>query len=234
MPTYLYCVIPAAHEPPAATVTGVERAPVRALSSDALDAWVSTIPEASIPVTLANVRAHDAVVRAAMSRATPVPARLGQVAAHDDDLRRWIREREDALNKSSERVRGCVEMTVRVLLRGERASGGVRACGEAPRDSGRAYLDWLRARQQTLRDRERQARELHEELARMTSGVIRETAGVSVNADAPLLEVAHLVPRDMIARHREMVRAVVEGRRGLRLMLTGPWAPYSFCTAANA
>jgi hypothetical protein len=233
MPTYLYCVIPAGYEPPPATVVGVELAPVRALSSGALDAWVSTVPEASIPPTLANVRAHDVVVRAAMSRATPVPARLGQVTAHDDDLQRWMRDRRDALIRSSERVRGCVEMTVRVLLRGGSASGGARECGEAPRDSGRVYLDWLRARQQALRDRESQARELHEEIARMTSGVVRETTGVSVNAAAPLLEVAHLVRRDMVARHREIVRAVVEGRWGLRLMLTGPWAPYSFCVAAN-
>ncbi|MGH7623764.1 MAG: GvpL/GvpF family gas vesicle protein [Gemmatimonadaceae bacterium] len=233
MPTYLYCVIPAGYEPPAATAVGVERAPVRALSSDELDAWVSTVPDASIPGTLANARAHDGVVRAAMSRATPVPARLGQVVAHDDDLRRWMRERQRALIQSSERVRGCVEMTVRVLMSGGDPAAGVRQGGEPPRDSGRAYLDWLRARQQALRDAERQARRLHEEIARLTSGVIRETAGVSVHAVAPLLEVAHLVPRDLIARHRDIVHAVVEGRWGLRLMLTGPWAPYTFCTAAS-
>jgi hypothetical protein len=233
MPTYLYCVIPAGHEPPAATAVGVELAPVRAVSCGELDAWVSTVPGTSIAGTLANARAHDAVVRVAMSRATPVPARLGQVVADDDDLRRWMREHAGVLIRSTERVRDCVEITLRVLLSEADAAAGERQGSEAPRDSGRAYLDWLRGRQLAQQDTERRARQLHEEIARQTRGVVRETAGVSVHAAVPLLEAAHLVPRGLIARHRDIVHAVVEERWGLRLMLTGPWAPYTFCTAAN-
>lgn len=231
MPTYLYCVIPAGCEPPAATRRGVDAAPVRQLDAAGVSAWVSDVAEASMTPSVARARAHDAVVRDAMARATPVPARFGQVLADDAALTAWLDERRESLVESLARVRGCVEMTVRILLAGRDTT----TPGPAPRESGSAYLRWVRERQQARQSVTDQAEFLRQAVARAVeaAAVVREVIWATVAPGARSLEAAHLVPRDLIARHREVVRSAVERDNRMKVMLSGPWAPYTFCAAGH-
>jgi hypothetical protein len=47
------------------------------------------------------------------------------------------------------------------------------------------------------------------------------------------LEAAHLVPRALVAKHKDVVRAAVERDHRMKVMLSGPWAPYTFCAAGH-
>ena len=230
MPTYLYCIIPAGHEAPAASQRGVDGAPVRELCASGLAAWVSDVPDTTMSPSVSRARAHDDVVRDAMARATPVPARFGQVLAGDTPVAALLDERRESLLESLERVHGCVEMTVRVLLAGQGA-----ASGPAPRESGSAYLRWVRERQQVRQAVSDQAEFLRRGVARAVeeAGVVREIVWATVAPGARSLEAAHLVPRALIARHREVVRAAVERDYRMKVMLSGPWAPYTFCSAGH-
>ncbi|HKV52462.1 MAG TPA: GvpL/GvpF family gas vesicle protein [Gemmatimonadaceae bacterium] len=230
MPTYLYCVIPAGCDPPAASRRGVDAAPVRALDTAGVTAWVSTITETSMAPSVARARVHDEVVRDAMARATPVPARFGQVLANDAALAQWIAERREPLVGSLARVRGCVEMTVRILLAGHDASSGA-----APRESGSAYLRWVRDRQQARQSVTDQAEFLRSGVARAVeeAGVVREMKWTRAAPGARSVEAAHLVPRELISRHREVVRSSVERDNRMKVMVSGPWAPYTFCATGH-
>lgn len=230
MPTYLYCIIPAGYDPPDASRRGVDAAPVRELRTSGLAAWVSHVPDLVVVPSVSRARAHDDVVRDAMARATPVPARFGQVLAGDTEVAGLLDERRGSLLESLERVRGCVEMTVRVLLAGHGA-----APGPAPRESGSAYLRWVRERQQVQQAVSDQAEFLRRGLARVVeeAGVVREIRWATVAPGARSLEAAHLVPRALIARHREVVRTTVERDHHMKVMLSGPWAPYTFCGAGH-
>jgi hypothetical protein len=208
----------------------VDAAPVRALDAAGVSAWVSDTPNASMSPSVARARVHDDVVRDAMARATPVPARFGQVLADDAALAQWIDERRESLVESLARVRGCVEMSVRILLAGHDA-----APGQAPRESGSAYLRWVRERQQTRQSVTDQAEFLRRGVARAVeeAGVVREVRWATVAPGARSLEAAHLVPRDLVARHREVVRSAVERDHRMKVMVSGPWAPYTFCAAGS-
>lgn len=230
MPTYLYCIIPAGYDAPAASRLGLDAAPVREVCANGLAAWVSHVPDMVVVPSVSRVRAHDDVVRDAMARATPVPARFGQVLADDSDVAALLSERRESLLESLERVRGCVEMTVRVLLAGHGA-----APGPAPRESGSAYMRWVRERQHVREAVSAQAEFLRRGLARAVeeAGVVREIRWATVAPGARSLEAAHLVPRMLIDRHREVVRTAVERDHRMKVMLSGPWAPYTFCAAGH-
>src|SRR5690349_25109557 len=89
MATYLYCVLaPRRSDAPALRLTGVGGAPVRAIVGAGLEAWVSTIDDAT-RVTNGRVMGeqavlHNDVVEAALATGqTPLPARVGSRYAAD-------------------------------------------------------------------------------------------------------------------------------------------------------
>ncbi|HET7135278.1 MAG TPA: GvpL/GvpF family gas vesicle protein, partial [Casimicrobiaceae bacterium] len=83
MSTHLYCVLPEDAPEVPGGLMGVDGGEVRALPVNGLVAWVSDV-ERNVPVSIDGVKAHDAVVEAALGLgATPLPARFGQRFAGD-------------------------------------------------------------------------------------------------------------------------------------------------------
>ena len=113
MTTHLYCVLPQeehASLPPG--LSGLAGAAVRALPVDGMVAWVSDI-ERGVPVSVDGVRAHDAVVEAALETgSTPVPARFGQRFDNDDACVAAIVSRAASVESLLDDLQGHVEMTL--------------------------------------------------------------------------------------------------------------------------
>ena len=250
MATYLYCLTDAGSVP-AADLCGLGEAPVRALPvAGRAAAWVSDLPVGLGPVTEELARAHDRVVRAALSRETPLPARFGQSFAGEKALLRELEARVEGIVQALERVRGGVEMTVRVLLPyvgGDLvSSGGIaglapgavalpesRPRSSTPVGAGRAYLARLRERQEAAADLRRQAEFLQARVARAVDGVVREEVCSEVMPGSQSFSLSHLVARDAVGPYRLAVDSLVEGDPGLRALVSGPWAPYSFARIAD-
>jgi hypothetical protein len=224
MATYLYCLLTEASGAGAPSLRGIEGAPVRAVEAGPLLAWVSDLSEGAVTATVERVRAHDAVVRAALEIETPLPARFGQTFPDDGALRASIERRREALLQALARVRGTVEMTVRALLDPTPPAPGRAPTGE----SGREYLAWLRERERKERAARTQADFLHRRISDAVLGMVREEARAPAQPSAGSLSVSHLVPRDAVTNYRLTLRALIEGDPQLRLMVSGPWAPYSF------
>jgi hypothetical protein len=215
---------------PSPSLRGLDGATVRIVDAGPLRAWVSDLTEGAASVTIERARAHDAVVRAALDVETPLPARFGQILASDDALRQSLDARRTELLRALERVRGAVEMTVRVLLQPSDAPAAMAPAGA----SGREYLAWLRERQRWERMVQAQADFLHKRIAEAVLGMVREEARALARPSAHLLSVSHLVPRDAVHSYRLALRALIDSEPLLRIMVSGPWAPYSFAELLGA
>jgi hypothetical protein len=231
MSVYLYCLLTAGAEAPPGALRGVGGGAVRALDAGGIQAWVEDVDAQLVRASAEVARVHDAVIRVAMERETPLPARFGQLFPSDDALRESLGPRREALLAALERVAGMVEMSVRVLL-AEPASTKGEAALEAR--SGRSYLLAVKARHAAQERTQERAGFLQERVAEAVRGVARAERRSSISASARSLGMSHLVPRDAVARYRTALRALSEGDPGLRLLISGPWAPYSFTEPRDA
>jgi gas vesicle protein GvpL/GvpF len=234
MSTHLYCVLPedAPGEIPPG-LSGVAGGQVRAIPVENLVAWVSDVAR-DVPVSVDGVRAHDAVVEAALETgSTPVPARFGQ--RFDDDLacQLALTSRAASVESIVTGVQGLIEMTIliapstrRMLRDLEPVIPDMIAAGRT--GPGRKYLDTLRAREAATGTIGRATDELAERIESATEGYVRKSTVHHTGTPLPLRTISHLVAREDLDDYREAIGAV-DGGSEFRFLVIGPRAPYSFC-----
>jgi hypothetical protein len=160
------------------------------------------------------VLAHERVLEAIMVRGPVLPVRFGTRLRSEEELATALRERQGSLLEALERVRGRVELGVRVLSGREerRATSAL---------SGR---DYLLGRVSEHRSHEQAARKLH--------GPLAELAVASRKSEQPsppaILVGSYLVDEAEVERFRERGDALGRRQGDLRVVVTGPWPPYSF------
>jgi hypothetical protein len=196
---------------------GLAEAPLVLETFDAIEAVVSVLAGGSIEPSEESVLAHARVVdELAASNDAVIPARFGRGFVNREALRTGVVDRQDELQAALERVRGCVELGLRVL-----------APAEEPAATPATGRDFMVDRLERSRRDEIAAEELHAPLA-----AIAKEATKSLRATPQLfLSAAYLVPRGDVERFREAVRAEQEEHPDLSFACTGPWPPYSFATA---
>jgi hypothetical protein len=197
-----------------ARADGIDGSELRtaALSRD-VDAVVSEIPETQ--PSEAAILAHAAVVEQLTDLNEAVlPARFGGGYQSDEALAEAIKGREEPVREALQRVRGCVEIGLRVFDQAPEVD-------DEPHGSGHAYM---RGRLEELRRAERTAAELHDSLS------ARARASTSSVLASPqlLLTSSYLLPRAEVEPFRLEVERMERNRRGLTFVCTGPWPPYSF------
>ena len=248
---HLYCILPQAARaaiPPG--LIGIAGARVRALALDRVVAWVSDLargPAAAVTGinghdALDGIKAHDAVVEAALSTgSTPVPARFGQRFENDDACRGALARRAEAVTSLVSAVQGFVEMTLLVTPSTRRMLRDLEPVVRTLRDrsepesfepsgggAGRAYLDSLRARDRSTRDVRIAAEALAARVSSAVAALVTRSAEHQAVTRLPMLTVSHLIRREGAATYRDTAVGVPTGGE-LRLLVIGPRAPYSFC-----
>ena len=218
--------------PPAASMTarGLDDAPLRARGHGGVAAVYSETPRGVVRPTPENVWRHEQVAEHLMAAGAVLPARFGTVLPGDDELDDLLRRNHARIVEGLGRVRGCVELGVRVLA--PQADNAGSADGAAPpagdKTSGRAYL--------LGRMREEQARRASEARAKDVAGRLHDLLRTAA-ADATLrvlptprflMAGAYLVPRGRVEEFRRRVGEAGDAHPGLRLLCTGPWPPYHF------
>lgn len=176
----------------------------------------------------ANLRRHDAVVRALWStQAAVLPARFGTTFGSIEELKTALNAREASLRASLARVRGRAQMTVR-LLSGSALKTPVSTSNPTmepasfgtpkPATSGTAYLRALAA--EAARSR------VVPGFEPLRDAVRRWVRDEQVDK-ADVITVYHLIPRRSAAAYRRALdRAAVAA--GMRVVITGPHPPYAF------
>jgi Gas vesicle synthesis protein GvpL/GvpF len=198
------------------STAGLEGTPLGVEELDGLDAVVGELGRERIEPTEEAVLAHARIVEelTAVNEAV-LPARFGRGYQNAQALRVAVAEQGDALRQALDRVRGCLELGLRVLAKPGDAAG--------PAQSGREYM---LGRLDQRRRAERLADEVHGPLAELARADTR-TVGATPQL---LLSAAYLVPRDTVDRFRSTLTELETAHPELSLACTGPWPPYSFAT----
>ncbi|MGP4000864.1 GvpL/GvpF family gas vesicle protein [Streptomyces sp. 8N706] len=239
-----------------AAVGGVAGAPVRLLEESGLAAVVSPVPadefaEGSLRAHLEDLdwlesiaRSHHLVVEAASALTTVLPLRLTTIYHDDDRVREILRSRQQAFKGQLDRLADHVEWGVKLYVvppvptANQSASSASAPAAEV--SPGRAYLrsrrrehhsreDAWRAAEEASRRIDAEARKLAIERARhrLQQGDLAQGPGQNVVNDA------YLVPRDLGEEFSTRVTRAAEGFEGVRVEITGPWAPYSFAAPSE-
>lgn len=189
---------------------GVDDAPLERRRVDGLELVVSDVPRDE--VTQEAVLRHAEVVEGLMSRSRAVlPAQFSRPFAGDAELVSAVEAKAPELGQRLHRVRGCVELGLRVI------APAAEAVPEA--ESGAEYL---RGR---LDEEQRRAR-LVATLDAPLAGLSQETVG-GPPANG-VLERAYLVRAEDVPAFLDAVRELEAANPELSLACTGPWPPYSF------
>ena len=223
MKLYAYCLVEDLDAFDANT-RGISGAAVRALQVDELAVLVTDFNADTVPVTRENALDHAAVVRSVLDRTTPLPFRFGTLVT-EQQLRSYITARKPALETNLSLVRGCVEMSVKIIweVRDE-----VEEQPEAERGIGTTFLAAKRREIVGSELRATQAGEISTWLHESVSGLIRSEKVIIQPSEKLFLTAAHLVGRDDLDRYRTKMGQVRDERPDLHFLFSGPWPPYNF------
>ena len=240
---YLYAVCRGLAPTALTGLRGIDGEPLEPVDHQDLLAVVSTVPMATFGEEPLRrhlediewledvVRAHDDVVRSVAVRAPTAPMRLATICFDDAAVRARLREWYVDLTHVLDRIEGCSEWSVKVLVP---SVADDDAAAEAPL-SGAAYLRRKQAQAQQRSLREGSAAALagrvHDELARLARASRRLPAQdprLSGLRGTMVLNAAFLVPDEAGAAFAEVVERLRDEDATVLVDGRGPWPPYSF------
>jgi hypothetical protein len=209
-------------------------------------AWASELAERTEPGR-AELLEHHRLVEAVCAVAACLPVQLGTWASSEEETRRLLLAREEALVGALARVGRRVEVAASCLWR-EPARGvapppsgthsypvplpegeGTRQgrLGQVERE-GTQYLRERRAAIEAREAREARARALAEAIERASGATGADARHRLCPSEAVALSSALLVGRDeaeaVVGRLRELAGQLAD----VELVVNGPWPPYSF------
>ncbi|MEC3992808.1 GvpL/GvpF family gas vesicle protein [Actinacidiphila sp. DG2A-62] len=236
-------------------------APLRVVESGGLGALVCDVPadrfgEEGLKRRLDDLaaleelaRGHHGVVAAAFDAVTVLPMRLACVYADDAGVRGMLATEAGGFSALLDSLEGHREFGVKVYA-DPRSAGSPPsparpegAEGEGARRAGGPGMDYLR-RRRAQRDGARRA---YAEAEAMVQRVVERASAFATAharhrpqqgalASGPgenVANLAFLVPRARQEAFTAAMEALGATRPGVRVEVTGPWAPYSFATAQD-
>jgi hypothetical protein len=227
---------------------GVGDAPVRVVEQGGLIALVSTVGLADFgEEALRNhledlawlestARAHHTVVDIVAAAAPALPLRLATVYRNDQRVREVLEDRRGEFVGALDRIAGRTEWGVKGYA--DLDEFATNTAADADTAAGSPGTSYLRRRQAERRDEEH----ARHEAAIFAERIDAELRGIAVagrlhppqdpqlsgHHGLMLLNAAYLVDDERAGEFRTAVTRLAERRPGVRLELTGPWAPYSF------
>lgn len=210
--------------------------PYDAFCTDGLKAQMEDLAKLEV-----LARTHHAVVEAAYESATVLPMRLATVYLDDTRVTSMLAERDAEFRELLSRLEDHVELGVKVYADPSAVPAPQQPEREPAMSPGRAYLQQRRAQRRTHRDSYAAAGAVAAEVParvadlvggrvshRPQQGDLAEGAGENIANDA------YLVPAARVDDFRTALEGLGDGTPGVRVEITGPWAPYSFATPREA
>jgi hypothetical protein len=158
---------------------------------------------------------HERVVETIMANGTVLPLRFGTQLEREEQLAAQLAARHDELSRSLERVRGKAELGVRMIPK--RPVSDRRAV----ETTGRGYL---LARVRAHRRYQQAIREVHAALLALSrASCIRQS-----QKPPAVLVAAYLFDSERVAEFRRQADQLARRQPGMKVIVTGPWPPYSF------
>jgi hypothetical protein len=238
MSLYAYCLSDEVTARTLESIRGVAGAAPVLIEHEGIIAVVSEYEDDSVHITRENILAHERVVQQVLAQTTPLPFRFGTLVS-ESRLRNYLTTQKGALESQLARVRGCVEMSVKVIRGPEsfddkstgqdsRTRTEQTSAADLSDGAGTAYLQ--KKKQEMMGDEllKERAEEIAGWLAKRLTCAVRDSV-VSVRPQETLaVAAAYLVERVRLVEYRERLREARRERREIHFLTSGPWPPYSF------
>jgi hypothetical protein len=221
---YAYCVLPATHPPPA-SLTGLDATPVAVVKVEDLLVWVSYLerPQPSVEA----VQAHNRVVEAAITEeVTPVPLRFGQWLEDESALRAAIAPRAADYRQKLQQFAGCLEFGLRLI--DPKNEEKARDVHTSPATSGFEYMQALRESSRLAEQARQHAEQVRARVLETLHDLVHAERVQEERTAHSVLTVSHLVARPNFDEYRARARHLRTVFPAMRLLVSGPWPPYSF------
>lgn len=217
-------------------VRGLDDGPLCSITYEGVVAVLSPISMGEVPPSETNLWRHEAVVEALMADRTVLPVRFGTVLAGDAAVQTALVTHHADFLANLQRVRGRVELGVRVLWDGDQGAtaGGPRLATTRARqpsqESGRTYMLARLEEERRTRARRQQAENLTAGLYATLRRLAVESTHRVLLTPRLLLTAAFLVEREQVAAFQRETERLAADHPALRFLCTGPWPPYNFVT----
>jgi Gas vesicle synthesis protein GvpL/GvpF len=225
MKLYAYCLTEAI-DSLLAPASGINGAAVRLLKVGDFSLLVSDFTGDTVPVNRDNALAHAAVVRSVLDRTTPLPFRFGTLVT-EQQLAGYVTSRRAALQGKLELVRGCVEMSVKIIWDREWGEEPPTEAG-AKEKPGTAFLVEKRRELLGSEARVEEAKKIARWLEDRLGDAVRKVNFDTISTGKLLVSGACLLERAQVDRYRLVLKTVKLERPELHFLASGPWPPYSF------
>ena len=216
-------------------LTGVAGETLRVVTVNRITAVIGEVRRAPAP-GVRNLRRYAAVVEAIAARTPAIlPARFATMVVDGEELRFILTSRHATLRRRLRAVRGRCQMTIRLPAPSESESESESDDASLPSRSaipGRTRLRLANGATQGTQYLQRRMAVAANERAipgfePIRAAVRRFVKDERVEKRAGIVTVNHLIPRAAVARYIAAVdRTAGDGH--LRLMVSGPLAPYAF------
>jgi hypothetical protein len=172
--------------------------------------------------TLGRLRDQDRVLRAlATDGRALLPARFGSFARDVRELKAMLAGRAPGLIRLLKQVRGCEQMTLRLVFEASEPRMG-QAAFPADGGTGTDYLRSLLAQ-----ERARRAHPAFQAVRRAARGLARAERVEWHSGPGRAASVYHLVPRARLQRYLGKIAAAAR-RKDATLVVSGPFLPFAF------
>jgi hypothetical protein len=221
---YVYALVDADGRGPRPTGTGHDGAALCVVARGDVAAICSRHEHLDLPVDREHLWRHERVAEALMDDHAVLPVRFGTTVADDDALAAMLDERQDEFRGALERVRGRVEISVKVVWTPPEPPAEDPDAAAAP---GRAYL---LGRLETRNAAVALADAIHERLMAHAVDARREV----LVTPRLLLSAAYLVDRGAVDAFLAASDDAARRHPELELVCVGPWPPHTFAQGAGA
>lgn len=224
----ILCVYALVDSPrPVQKVTGIAGERLRRIAVGGVVAIVGEVRRRPVASTR-NLRKYAGIIESIAARVPAIlPVRFGTTFPDLAELRSVLRSRE-AARQRLRAVRLRAQMTIRIVGSDpdDRRSRGqtpvMSRTGVRPRNKATQGTQYLRQRLTVLRT----AREVPE-LAPIQTAIRGFVKDERVERHGGVITVHHLIPRARAERYRAAIERAA-GQSGIRLAISGPFAPYAF------
>lgn len=233
---YLYAITDKAHDT-LPEMTGLDDHPLRNVTCRELAAVISSCASGTPRPTPDNVWRHEHVVEALMTQRAVLPMRFGSILPDERHLLAALDRHYAQLVSHLNHIAGRVELGLRVLCQETPSTedtgrpGSTVDEGVPSTQRGTAYL--LRRMEE-----ERRSRSLQDTGLALTRAIRRSLEPLAVDwlqekcptlsAAGLLLSAAILVDAEDANALCATAHALADAQPEMRLLITGPWPPYSF------
>jgi hypothetical protein len=226
---YVYAIL-ARETPLPAGLRGIDGAAVALVPYRALAAATSPLERGAPRPTPENVWRHEAVVEALRSQGPALPVRFGTVLADASAVARALAARYDVLVADLARLGDKVEFSLSVLWDPPRTQEEDQASRREAQGPGARYLQArLAAHRREAAGREK-ASALARALDRELSVHALERRCTLLPTPRIAVRAAYLLEPGRVPAFQDAFTQLRRAHPDLRLLLSGPWPPYSFVT----